>query len=78
LVPRKAESLVTEALTDTRVVALNGARQAGKSTLARIVAQRHPNALIRLLDDPATLRAARDDPAGFVEHDGLLVIDGSS
>ena len=66
---------MTEALTDTRVVTLNGARQAGKSTLARIVAQRHPNALVRLLDDPATLRAARDDPAGFVEHDGLLVID---
>jgi uncharacterized protein len=75
LVPRKAEKLVAEALTDTRVVTLNGARQAGKSTLARIAAQASPNALIRLLDDPATLRAARDDPSGFVEYDGLLVID---
>jgi hypothetical protein len=75
LVPRKAEGLVTEALSDTRVVTLNGARQAGKSTLARIAAGQHPNAVIRLLDDPATLRAARDDPAGFVEHDGLMVID---
>lgn len=75
LVPRRAESLVAEALTDTRVVTLNGARQAGKSTLARIAARAHPNAVIRLLDDPATLRAARDDPAGFVEHDGLMVID---
>lgn len=46
-----------------------------KSTLARIAAQGHPNALFRLLDDPSTLRAARDDPAGFVQHDGLLVID---
>lgn len=73
--PRKAEKLVTEALTDTRVVTLNGARQAGKSTLARVAAQAHPNALVRLLDDPGTLRAARDDPAGFVDHDGLLVID---
>jgi predicted AAA+ superfamily ATPase len=27
------------------------------------------------LDDPATLRAAADDPTGFVEHDGLMVID---
>ena len=52
-----------------------GARQAGKSTLARLAAQASPNALIRLLDDPATLRAAQDDPAGFVDHDGLLVID---
>jgi uncharacterized protein len=75
LVPRKAGPLVTEALSDTRIVTLNGARQAGKSTLARLAAQASPNALVRLLDDPATLRAARDDPAGFVEHDGLLIID---
>jgi len=75
LVPRHAEKLVTEALSDTRVVTLNGARQAGKSTLARLAAQASPHALVRLLDDPATLRAARDDPAGFVDHDGLLVID---
>ncbi len=74
LIPRKAQSLVTEALADTRVVTINGARQAGKSTLARITAQRHPNTMVRLLDDPATL-PARDDPAGFVEHDGLMVID---
>ena len=65
LVPRLAESLVTEALGDTRVVTLNGARQAGKSTLARIAAREQPSAVVRLLDDPATLRAARDDPAGF-------------
>lgn len=52
-----------------------GGRQAGKSTLARIVARAHANAVIRLLDDPATLRSARDDPAGFVDHDGLMVID---
>lgn len=38
-------------------------------------AQASPDAVTRLLDDPATLRAAHDDPAGFVEHDGLLVID---
>ena len=75
LVSRQAESLVTEALADTRVVTPNGARQAGKSTLARITALRHPNTVVRLLDDPATLRAAQDDPAGFVEHDGLMVID---
>ena len=75
LIPRKAENLVAEALADTRVVTLNGARQAGKSTLARIAALGHPNTVVRLLDDPATLRAAQDDPAGFVEHDGLMVID---
>ena len=75
LTPRKAEAVVAEALDDTRVVTLNGARQAGKSTLARLAARTRPNPVIRLLDDAATLRAALDDPAGFVEHDGLLVID---
>jgi uncharacterized protein len=75
LVPRKASGLIAEALADTRVVTLNGARQAGKSTLARLAAAASPGAAVRLLDDPATLRAARDDPASFVEHDGLMVID---
>lgn len=75
LIARQAEPLVTEALSDTRVVAINGARQVGKSTLARAIAATARNPLVRLLDDPATLRAARDDPTSFVEHDGLLIID---
>lgn len=64
-----------EALADTRVVLVNGARQAGKSTLTRLTADNRPGTVIRLLDDPATLRAAEDDPTGFIEHDGLMVID---
>lgn len=75
LVPRKAQALVLEALADTRVVTINGARQAGKSTLARIAARTATNPVVRLLDDPATFRAAYDDPIGFVDHDGLVVID---
>jgi predicted AAA+ superfamily ATPase len=80
LVPRRAQSLVAEALEDTRVVLVNGARQSGKSTLTRLAAESRAaesraETLVRLLDDAATLRAARDDPAGFVEHDRLMVID---
>jgi uncharacterized protein len=75
LVPRHAESLVTEALADTRVVLVNGARQAGKSTLTRLAASRQSDAVIRMLDDPATLQAAKDDPTGFVDREGLMVID---
>lgn len=75
LVPRHAESLVIEALADTRVVLINGARQAGKSTLTRLAAGRQTGAVIRVLDDPATLQAAKDDPTGFVDHQGLMVID---
>ena len=75
LVPRRAEALVAEALADTRVVLVNGARQAGKSTLTRLAANARPGTVVRLLDDPATLRAAHDEPTDFVDHDGLLVVD---
>ncbi|MBA2471791.1 MAG: hypothetical protein H0V41_05940 [Pseudonocardiales bacterium] len=50
---------MTEALTDTRVVLVNGARQAGKSTLTRLAADRQPGAVIRMLDDPGPERATR-------------------
>lgn len=75
VVPRKALTGVLTALSDTRVVTVNGARQAGKSTLARLAAADAPDPLFRLLDDPTILRAAQDDPVSFVEHHGLLVID---
>lgn len=78
LVPRHALGLVAESLTDTRVVAINGARQVGKSTLARIVAGSDDgHVVVRLLDDAATLRSAQEDPVGFVDsgESGLMVID---
>jgi uncharacterized protein len=75
LIPRRAQSIVSEALDDTRVVLVNGARQAGKSTLTRLAADSRPGTVVRLLDDAATLRAAQDDPAGFVDHEMLMVID---
>ncbi|WP_019818382.1 ATP-binding protein [Saccharomonospora saliphila] len=75
LIPRKAEAVVSEALGDTRVILLNGARQAGKSTLTRLVSQRVDQVVHRLLDDPATRDSAEYDPTGFVEHSGLMVID---
>jgi predicted AAA+ superfamily ATPase len=75
LYPRSAHRSVRAALTDTRVVVLNGARQTGKSTLAGLVADDHPNAEMRYLDDAATRAAAESDPTRFVRHDGLLIID---
>ncbi len=53
---------------------VNGARQAGKTTLARRVAETARGRYVTM-DNPATLRAARFDPAGFLEGRGLLVID---
>ncbi len=55
------------ALADTPVVFLDGARQTGKTTLARAAAgaAESPRAYLTL-DDLATLAAARRDPEGFI------------
>ncbi len=43
-----------------------GPRQAGKSTLARAIAEREHPALYLTLDDEATRRSALEDPTGFI------------
>lgn len=67
---------VEEALADTRVVVLQGARQVGKSTLAEQIADTRRSLMVTL-DDLDVRRFASDDPAGFVSQfpEGLLVID---
>lgn len=75
ILPRHALTTVAAALEDTRVVVINGARQTGKSTLARLATDGFLEAEVRYLDDTATRAAAEADPALFVRHDGLLVID---
>lgn len=74
-VPRRAAALVAEALADTRVVILNGARQVGKSTLAERVLREAPRWTARFLDDPQTRLAATEDPVGFLDFNGLMLID---
>jgi len=74
LIPRRSESAVTEALLDTRVVVVTGARQCGKSTLVQVVAKGRA-AEWRSLDAAVNRQAAMADPAGFVEYPGLMVID---
>ncbi|MFI5003458.1 MAG: ATP-binding protein [Solirubrobacterales bacterium] len=75
-VDRHIRSTVVEALTEARAVCLLGARQAGKSTLARaIVGHEHPAEYLTL-DDDATRRSAREDPTGFVAGiAGPVVVD---
>lgn len=67
---------VVDALTDSRAVAVLGARQVGKSTLvAQIASDEHPARLINL-DDDATAATARADPAGFIaDIEGPVAID---
>src|SRR6185437_4354756 len=75
LFSRHAERMAAEALADTRVVVVNGARQVGKSTLAELVVARSVGARELYLDDQAVRAAAVADPSAFVRHDGLLMID---
>ncbi|WP_199038866.1 ATP-binding protein [Glycomyces salinus] len=74
LLPRHAADILSEAMTDTRVVLVNGARQCGKSTLA-MQAGKVRGAEWRTLDDPQTLQFARDNPGEFVETDRTMIID---
>jgi predicted AAA+ superfamily ATPase len=76
MIQRCLTPLVAEALTDTPVVLLLGARQVGKSTLAKAILESHPEGRFLSLDDPAVRRAAEVDPMGFVaQSKGLTVLD---
>jgi predicted AAA+ superfamily ATPase len=76
LYPRRLRPLLLEALKDTRVVFVAGARQVGKTTLTReIAAGEHPMTILNL-DETATRDAASRDPAGFLaELSGPVMID---
>ena len=74
LVARHAEMRVREALDDTRIVAIVGPRQSGKTTLARRIAGDDGRPFITL-DDEQFRRFAEDDPAGFVRSQPVAMID---
>lgn len=65
VIARHQEKHVQEALADTPVVMLTGARQVGKSTLGERLASR-VKAQVVSLDDLSTRSAAQEDPSGFV------------
>ena len=72
-VPRHAEAGIRTALWDTRIVALVGPRQSGKTTLARRFADNEERPFITL-DDEQVRRFAQDDPIGFMRgrHGGVI------
>lgn len=76
LISRHVKSRVLEALEDTRVVVLQGARQVGKTTLVREIVEQRSGRLVTF-DDPATLARVEADPIGFLqdEPNRLLAID---
>ena len=72
---RNITNSVIEALTDTPVILVNGARQTGKSTLCEtIVEEVGFQGKFVTMDDPATLLAAQKDPLGFLQDLGKRVI----
>ena len=72
---RHISPLLVEALADTPVVLLNGARQTGKSTLAQSLAASGAYRYLTL-DDRVVFAAARDDPVGFVAGlSGPVILD---
>jgi predicted AAA+ superfamily ATPase len=71
---RHAEARVRVALADTRVVAIIGPRQSGKTTLARKLAKEEGRTFLTL-DDEQTRAFAEDDPAGLLRGKDRVAID---
>lgn len=64
-IPRHAAARITEALADTRIVAVEGPRQAGKSTLCTTIAAERGMRMVTL-DDPTIRDNATEDSVGFL------------
>jgi len=76
MISRNVTEPLLAALSDTPVVALHGARQVGKSTLARMLADSAHPATYYTLDDPSVRDAALEDAGAFLSGlVGPVVID---
>lgn len=73
--PRHIFPLIVEALADTPVVLLNGARQTGKSTLVQLLSASN-GCRYMTMDDRVVLAAAKADPTGFIAGlNGPVILD---
>jgi predicted AAA+ superfamily ATPase len=76
MIARNITSVIIEALSDTPVVFLRGARQTGKTTLVKELAKSSHPANYITLDSAGTLSAASSDPEGFIRGlDKPVIID---
>lgn len=73
-VTRRIEPVIRSRMLDEPVVALQGPRAVGKTTLLRAVAQASSSTVLDL-DDPATRAAVEADPVTFVSGPGPVFID---
>ena len=76
MIRRSITPLLLDALKDSPIVLLNGARQVGKSTLVEWLASHGHPAHYVTLDDAVILSAIHDNPEGFLAgYDEPLIID---
>lgn len=76
MIQRKIKSRLLEALTDSPVILIHGARQTGKSTLVKSLAENEYPAKYLTFDDTGILSAAQSNPLDFISgYDDNLVID---
>ena len=74
LYPRWQKHSINKGIKTRRVLLLNGARQCGKTTLAKQLATK--DALYRTLDNLGLRQLAESDPHDFVKHThNMLIID---
>ncbi|HDU8078276.1 TPA: AAA family ATPase, partial [Legionella pneumophila] len=73
---RKLTPIITELLAEFRIVYLTGPRQAGKTTLTKIIAQNSGFKYISF-DNQTILQSAQNDPLGFINslHNKKVVLD---
>ena len=76
MVTRRLTERLLAAMKDTPVVFLHGARQTGKSTLARWWADKGAGAKYITMDDVSVMSSAQQDPSGFLaDLPARVVID---
>lgn len=76
MIRRNIDGPLGEAMADTPVVFVHGARQTGKSTLVQAHAGPSGRGRYVTLDDATALSAAGEDPAGFLSgFDGPVILD---
>lgn len=76
MIQRSIVKCLSEAMADTPVVLVHGARQTGKSTLVKAYSESINHGPYLTLDDATILAAATEDPPGFLSrYDGPIVLD---
>ncbi|MDR3442789.1 MAG: ATP-binding protein [Legionella sp.] len=76
MLERKLAPIITELLDEFRIIYLTGPRQAGKTTLTKMIAQDSGLEYISF-DNQSILQSAQSDPIGFIDslHDKKVVLD---